>query len=719
MFTPEQISEVIKRAHIASKERHLSRIKGPRPKSPQELGYFAELCVALKFGGAVWGTLPLSLRRRIHGGHGGVTAADRGVDVVLPDLTLIQVKYYADGNRISADAVHRINNIADATRKGFSLGAKPRMLMVYRRGAKFPNSTPNAEEVEQIPLSDGEFGFDGIEWQAESRATEQKSEDVVGDLCLDFDRLASEKPPAPDFDRFQLEVTTRARELVAAGQSLVRIQLPVATGKSYVVADLAGDYAGDASPVILIAPRAEIVIELAALISERGCWRRVLKVVDGSPWPFDATGGDIIVATGQSLNSRLSESVRCKAAALFVDEAHHREGHECAQIAVDAGVRFDLSACLRGKVDILVEHRRAIELGLICAAEFVFAVFPRRPTFEDLAAHLAAHPGHAGVLACFQTRVAAHAFAAACDRAGAGPAAPYVTGEADPEMLEGFKRGRVRVLCVVGKIEMGVNIHRCDTVLLVEPWDSWRRTLQLIGRGTRLFPTKNGFFTVLCGVCPEDVVERRVARLVETLHAECAGFDPETFEDVEDFVEVIEGGGVVPQDEEEEMPAVEIPVDVADVIAAVRREVYDACGRRIADPLYKLQRRYSEAHALVAQASPRPESYDAYMAWRTGLGEKEIAALPTNPADDFGALPGGFSWDAFLDRPPPPPDLARIASAAFDEAVAKEIINESELRDSPNEALYATIRTQTKIGITLPVNPLRPGETWAEFFARI
>ena len=69
-------------------------------------------------------------------------------------------------------------------------------------------------------------------------------------------------------------------------------------------------------------------------------------------------------------------------------------------------------------------HREAVAKGLVCKALFVFDVYPRQPTFDDIAAELAAEPERLSVLACFQTRSAAQRFAQSCEAAGAGPAPP-------------------------------------------------------------------------------------------------------------------------------------------------------------------------------------------------------------------------------------------------------------------------------------------------------
>jgi hypothetical protein len=426
----------------------------------------------------------------------------------------------------------------------------------------------------------------------------------------------------------------------------------------------------------------------------------VAVVGGGAPWPAALGAGDLVISTGQSVKALGGRRVQL--AALFVDEAHSREGHaECAALLCSP-VHYELSACLEGRADVEVTHREAVDRGLVCRAQFAFDVYPRQPTLDDVAAGLAARPEHASVLACFQTRAAARDFAAACARSGVG-AATFV-GDDPRDALDEFRAGARRVLCVVGRVEMGANIHRCDTILFVEPWASWKRDLQLIGRGVRLHPTKPGFFTVLCPIGPEDVVERRLAFLVETLHANHVAFDPRSFEEADDLVE-IRAAGAAPD-------AASAPLTPDEPLAAARREVYDAIGRRIEDPRFVARRRYALARELVAAADPPLNTFREYGAWRAG--QPAAADLPDDPAAAFAAL--GFSWDEFLGLEPLPADFTSTLKAAVKELAAKGVKVGSALANDPAAPFYARLRS-TAAGRALPENPLRGDCLWATVFA--
>lgn len=738
-MTPlDDFARAVAEGRDATEARLRERLRGPPPATPQELGYLAELLAARHFRGAAWSALPRSARRRIHGGDRGVALSDRGVDVVGVGAAgrplLVQVKWYDDGGAIGHDPFARLVSVGTACRRGYALDGDPELRLLHQRGARVAQGVPNRCLVGVVALSAAELGLDGLAWggpgppeRKDPAGEPPECEDPAGEPP-EYEELAGEPAggaggarPAPDFAGFQAGPIARARELAAGGASLVRVQLPVGSGKSYVIAALAAGYRAAELPVVVLAPRAEIVRQLAALLTAAG-WGRVYAVLDGARWPLGARGGEAVVASGQSVGPQLcrGDAPPFRAAALFVDEAHHHEGHDAAGRAIATPVRFDFSACLEGKADVAVAHRRAVELGLILAAEFVFAVFPRAPTPADLAAHLAAHPAHACVLACFQARERAIEFAALCRAAGVG-AEPYVSGPgggADrPERLEDFRAGRLRVLCVVGCVEMGVNVHRCDTVLLAEPWDSAARTLQLVGRGCRLHPTKARHFTVLCGAGPEDATERRVARLVETVHAECAAFCARTLSEADDCVDFVPGvgAGCAAGGAAAELAVPLLPAHL-DALAAVRREVFDALGRRLAaeDPAAALALRYRRARERAAAAGL--ETFGAYAAWRAGLGPEARADLPEDPAAEFAALPPpGFGWADFLGWPDAP-DLAAAVAAAVAEAAEAGLVTLADL-GRPTAGLYGLLRRQTAAGAALPTNPLRPGETWAALFA--
>jgi hypothetical protein len=582
--------------------------------------------------------------------------------------------------------------------------------LAFQNGARPPGpSSPGADENERQPLTAEDLGLAAIEWGAGARPPQADDAGLelpilfAGlELPILFAELALGAGPAARFAVSQVPVIARARDMVAAGATLVRMRLPTGFGKSYVILELAGGHRA-AGAVAVIAPRSEIVAQLVGLAADRG-WARVIAVGGGTPWPAELGAGDLVVSTGQSVKTLGGR--RAQLAALFVDEAHSHEGHGACLALVHSPVRYELSACLEGKTDIEISHREAVDHGLICQAQFAFDVYPRQPTFDDIAAELAARPEHACVLACFQTRASARGFAAACARSGVD-AATFV-GDDPRTALDKFRAGARRVLCVVGRVEMGANIHRCDTVLFVEPWVSWKRDLQLIGRGVRLHPTKPGFFSVLCPVGPEDIIERRLAFLVETLHANYDAFDPRTFDEVEDLVEFRAAAGAEPT------PPIKVEPAAFDVLAAARRELYDAVGRRINEPLFIARVLYARARELIAAADPPLETCIEYAAWRAH--HPTATDLPDDPAAAFNAL--GFSWDEFLGLEPLPADFAETLKAAARELASKGVKVGSALAGNPAAPFYARLRS-TAAGRSLPANPLRGDGLWASVFAML
>ena len=675
----QELADAVARGHAAT----VARV-GARPTDARALGLHVEQLYARATGGACWAMLPRKTRRLLHGGDAGVATADRGVDVVGIEegrLVLVQLKWYAAAS-VGSAAIMKLLCIADCAHEATRLPLEPRAVLVVRAGTRVPTTAPGISRVHVVVLTDAEM------FAEPERAARVDAQSVL---------------PVAKFDDFQRPIIARALEL-ARVQPLVRIKLPVGTGKSAVIAALARTMLSR-GPVIVVAPRCDIVTQLAETVGSD-----VTVVGGGRPWPATVRG--LVVTTGQSVPRDL---LRARVAAVIIDEAHSHEGRTAIERAFETDVTFELSACLSGAVDIEEQHARAVELGLICDAAFVFDVFAAAPTNEDLAAHLDKHPEHASVLACFQTCRAARRFAAACNAMRGGSALTYV-GDDDRADLLAFASGDVRVLCVVGRVEMGINIHRCDTVLLAEPWDSANRTLQLIGRGVRLFPTKPGFFSVLCAVCPADL-ESRLESLVHALHAECPSFGIDRIEvraagTKQAASEAVSEGASTK--EAAEAAEVASTKEAVEAVEAVERKVFDALGTISSTHEYQTRLAVSAYAAAVARVHPaRLPSSRAYYAWRESQPAR--IELPDDPAARFKALPGGFSWEAFLRLDPLPARFGRALARACDDAVAKGTVHPSSFA-RPDAALYAAIR-KTRRGAKLPEWPLRANATWPELFA--
>ena len=676
-----ELADAVARGHAATAAR-----VGARPTDAKALGFHVERLYARATGGACWAMLPRKTRRLLHGGGADVATADRGVDVVGIEeqrLVLVQLKWY-DGGSVGSAAISKLVCIAECAHAATRLPLEPRAVLVVRAGTRVPTTAPGMSRVDVVALTDAEMFAD-----------------PEREFLVDAPSASRNASRVAKFDDFQRPVIARALEL-ARVQPLVRIKLPVGTGKSAVIAALARTMLAR-GPVVVVAPRCDIVTQLAETVGSDAT-----VVGGGKPWPPTVRG--LVVTTGQSVPRDLA---RCRVAAVIIYEAHSHEGRAATERAFETDVTFELSACLSGVVDIEEQHARAVELGLICDAAFVFDVFAAAPTGADLAAHLDRHPEHASVLACFQTCLAARRFAAECNAMRGGSARTYV-GDDDRAELLAFASGDVRVLCVVGRVEMGINIHRCDTVLLAEPWDSANRTLQLIGRGVRLFPTKPGFFSVLCAVCPADLASR-LESLVHALHAECPSFGIDRIE-VRAAAEPADAGSTKEAVAEAAAEAVAEAVGkaVAEAVEAVERKVFDALGTISSTEEYQTRLAVSAYAVAVARVHPaRLPSSRAYHAWRESQPAR--IELPDDPAARFKALPGGFSWEAFLRLDPLPARFGRALARACDDAVAKGTVHPSSFA-RPDAALYAAIR-KTRRGAKLPEWPLRANATWPELFA--
>ena len=687
------------------------------PLSPQDGGRIAELLVADLVGAAIWSCIGASLCRLIHGG-GAVTAGDRGVDAVSPDGTLWQVKWYSDGTVVGSDAFARLNNIAATCRRGLGLVEEPHRVLAVRRGTAIAAGAVGRCFVE-IREFDDFPGFTHL-WPPMSAPSAMSAvpaamTTMVADVpalepCGSNESTAADATESPAaikkaltlnaFEAFQAGVVDEVSGYVERGHTRVRIELPTGSGKSYVTEALAQKYTAG-GPALVVTPRIEIIKQLKKLFTGRG-WM-VQVVCDGNPWPGTLPlGRCVLIASGQSL-AKAPPAFR--PSVVFVDEAHNYTGRDALE-RIESLLRFELSACLDVIPGIPVvrrSHDEAVDLGLICRARLVLAYYDHPPTLEDIAKHLAANAiRFSTVLACFKTCKRAERFVELCRAAGVCPAETFVGGDSS-ENLEGFREGRIRVLCVVGRVEMGVDIHRCDTILFAEPWDSDNKNLQLVGRGVRLHELKLDTFHVLRAIGPADVdasvcddFVRLLQRLVPALHVS-------SLDDACRHISVERGGPARWGDAE--------PM----ALEAVRQCIFDSYGRVLEDSLFGLRARYAETRARLAAAGVR--SSESYHAWAAALSEAEA---PADPAALFAPL-GPFVWAHFLGSAP---DLDGEGFRTLLRAAAAELHAAGRfsvhMLEGAGAELYGRLRAAPS-GAALPASPLmiEAGMSWADVFAAL
>jgi hypothetical protein len=666
--------------------------RDPAELAPDARGRFAELALSVREGAAPWALLPTRVRRAINGGG---TSADRGVDAVGLAGELYQMKWYREGRRVGHDAVARLNNIADAWRR--TGGADARRIFVLRRGSELARGIPGADLIEVRHYDDADIFAVPLVTTEEPPVARAEPHD-----------------PIRAFTDLQDEVVAKLWGLYGQGRAVLSVELPPGAGKSYVIERLARLHCdewvdnGESPVALVVAPRAEIVRQLTDLFEGRD-WD-VRAVVDGSAWPrarLLERPPDVIVITGQSAH-KIPQGLRV--AAVFYDEAHTEHGRAIVEDRVARAATYRLSATLGGPVDFRLSSAEAVRRGLTCDARFVFAAFPEEPTLADLAAHLAAHPEHSSVLACFQSQESARDFAATVELLGAGPAMSYVSADGESDALDRFRAGLVRVLCAVTRVEMGVNVHCCDTILLAEPWGSLPRLRQLCGRAARLHPTKPGFYWVLCGVGADAGDESRgVARLVDTFHAELPELCPPDAADLLDRIEVVPGCATAPPE------AGDLPDEALDPVEAVRRAVYDSFGRRFADPLEGLRLEFARECAELAGRGI--SNFAGLERLRIELPALELSA---DPAEKFAPLFSAgartrFPWDTYFGR-----RVHALPTAAISALLREEIrkgLEEGSLGPdsvrSPGANLYAFLAEKCR---ALPRAPLSPGQSYAELF---
>ncbi|MDE2104801.1 MAG: hypothetical protein KGL39_46620, partial [Patescibacteria group bacterium] len=452
------------------------------------------------------------------------------------------------------------------------------------------------------------------------------------------DRAVSQAAMAK-YERFQAEC---AEALWNAGDRdtllrPIRAKLPTGVGKSYVIARLAEMHSDEDDRAIIIEPRVVIVRELAELLRRRGL--DVHTVSEGSAWE---DGHGVYVVSGASARKIPNGTV---AAAVIIDEAHYELGHADALKRVQYGVRYDLSATLEGKgFDYEMRYEDAITQGFICDVRYVFVAFSANPEFRDIAAHLVEHPEHRSVLACFQEKKSAERFVREYNRLDAGQALAFTSNQRDLANLEAFRAGRVRVLAVVTRVEMGVNVHAIDTVLLAEPWESAARVRQLCGRGSRWHPAKGNYFSILQCVGPElDAENKKLLKIHDFMQGDNA-------RDVIDRVELVPGVGH--QEHVRRCKARAAAADAeageadGELLAKVRERVFNRLLAQIgASPEEMLRFEYKFEKAILRRFRLRDRA--AYLAWVAAHG---ATSFKRDPPKHYARIFPRFSWSDYLGR---------------------------------------------------------------------
>jgi superfamily II DNA or RNA helicase len=764
--------------------RALATVAGERwgRAAPDERGRLAEALLAERFGWALWHKLPAAWRCAVSGSGGrdrgadlvGVTTAgpsrlgvdsfsawgcapkaQRG-DAAAPRVLFVQVKWLAPGARIGHDPVARLVSLREHYRRRF--GAEVACVVCAPEDVAL-GDVPNADAVRLVRLPRCLPAAVVAAQRLWRRA-------VSGGRAPAGERVpaGNGQSAAADYS-FQKEAAAR---LLAARGRTARCRLPPASGKSYVIVEIARQASSAGLPAVIAAPRVEIVRQLAALARARLGAEAVAVAVGGvlRGWRPAATRAVVactrslhclappLVAAGREPRPEAPPVAGANAgprpapewSAVLRDEAHIRGGEAWIRALPEQTKLYEFSATLDSgsEVDYELSAEEVVRRGCACAPEFVFAVHRAEPTQADVCAHLRRHPEYSTVLACFQRQSGAREFVTRCAAAGI-TAASCVSddgGDGDAALAE-FRAGRLRVLAVVARLEMGVDVHACDTVLFVEPWDSDARTFQLIGRGMRLHPSKNGTFSVLVPVGAQCAKERRLRDLVASFAGcgfACAGPHSGNLNgvalraerlDAADTVEPVAAPRSLHEDRFDFRGA---PVEAKPGLPNAAVGVVQEFGEAIADLFDELIHGYARADAQARYERAReylrglgagaPRSYDEYRALRASLlpGDPARRILPADPAKEF----------SFRDSPRSWPDLLGL-----DEGDAKTKVTQAERRafavvfgQLKRSGHPIGIRDAAKMGSALHkkmlrVDPLLPPrvmetfEEWTEYFAQL
>lgn len=629
---------------------------------PQERGRLAELILCSMFGWAAWGSLPLQWRCAVSRGRGG----DRGVDAVgisAGAVCFIQIKWYGAGGQIWHDPVARLGSLAAEYCSAFADRMPARVVC-----------TPPDVQIGDVP------GLASTVHLTADRA-------ALDTKALELLHQAPGRGALPDYS-FQDDAV---KTMLAACGPTVRARLPPAAGKSQIIAALVAHHS-KSGPVVVLAPRRLIVDQLLELLASRGL--APVCVCDGAVQ--GSTSARVYVASANS--ARALPALQW--AAVVRDEAHVNNGQKWfRRLSADTRV-YELSATLPGAVDYELSMEELIRRNCACAPEFIFAVHAEEPAHADICAHLVEHPEYRSVLACFQKQDGAHKFVAQCAHAGIS-AASCVSSDMDDgnEALRGFCAGELRVLAMVARAEMGVNMHVCDTVLFVEPWESETRTLQLAGRGMRLGGAKLGTFVVLTPMAEAAARDMRLRKYLEAMSG-CG------------FAAAAAGISVCPLLQ----VRCDAEIETAEGKSAEREEVFDRIGAAAlksfgAAAPRSAEERFAQARLEISKLGAlAPGTPEEYFTFRAGVGEARRAALPADPAAEFEFSCSARCWGALLGLPEKTPN-ATVTDVEALRSVIAELEVASVEEAGPGPALYSMMRQKA------PGLPPRIEQDWSEYFA--
>jgi hypothetical protein len=462
---------------------------------------------------------------------------------------------------------------------------------------------------------------------------------------------------------FQQEAIAAANQKLDSGAMSAFVVMATGTGKSRVAAGVAfGRTVAGGPPALIVAPRLEILGGLAGAFAP-GEWA-VHRVGAGRPWPSAAALADgdrrhAIIASAQSLDGHMPPGAEFSL--VIRDEAHNGTG--LAALAAHAGAARAPQLLLTATPDgnglpagtpppvFQLLFPQAALLALVCDPVFMFVGFEFAPTPATLAADLLVRPFHS-ILVVYNSQASALALWTALEERAPGVAG-LLTSDYEPvkKSLHRFRSGALRILVSVDKVGMGVDVPRCDAVVVAEPRGSPVDLAQLFGRACRL--------------CPETKPERKFAvvlpRSVEALAdadasaAELAGALRIVFDGVPPAgaIQVVPAGGYHSDSRTHE---------TGTAFEKIAELIFDSSARAVEPRAAQLRREYARCRAMIAaNAESVPGRRSPTAAWLARLRQarpEKFGEFPDDPAGYFAELftTGGFPWSEFTGAAEPTVD---------------------------------------------------------------
>jgi hypothetical protein len=504
IITWDDFKENMPRACLSAIATHKNYLSTGRYEqgTVQDIGRSIEVAIAAIHGGALWKHFSPKIRRAL---NFGAKAGDKGVDIIKNDeggAVLCQCKWQTE--KILSTPIQKLFSYGNTniSRRYHSIPISGYYLY-HREETSTSGDIPCREMVNLIPLKP-KFYLDEVPTCSIEESTEipVSSVDQWG-LTDPYD----DPRVKVAFDEHQKKAVDVALNGYIDGKTLIKIKSAPGTGKTKIILlTVLSILNSDPEAVFVISsPRLLINEQLLKCFTTDKC-RPTLVDGDHSFEP----GYNIYIACDGSLGKIHNIPIT----AYFRDEAHIN----CNIKALfTPKITYELSASLTGECDYNLSYRDAVSKHMINDLNFVFTIFEGDQLDAGVVNYLS-RSHYSSIVVNFRLQESAISFSRMYNKiTESEQSRAYTIDNCIDTDLTDFENGSVRLLCVVGKIEMGYDNHRIDCIVIMEEWKSQNKNYQIMGRGNRLHPVKPGFFDIIIPVLESESYTERLDTLVKLL----------------------------------------------------------------------------------------------------------------------------------------------------------------------------------------------------------